>query len=201
MTKQPQFHYYFSFHIGPRPPSVFAPGPHSACQHNHTPRLLDYTPPTLPPTKPLPTQPPKSHKTVAFLPVLATMPTRHDPVKQCKPKHPTLDAKPFPLLCTHLKQQGFLTSSMHQSLRGESLPHHQRIQTTHRPHWKPTLPSAHTLRRGPVGAPALNHSFTQEAAFDTISFFVITSSFLAADNIANLSTAHPPLHEPAPIDH
>ncbi len=33
----------------------------------------------------------------------------------------------------------------------------------------------------------------QEAAFDTISFFVLTSSFPTTDNISNLTTAHPPL--------
>ncbi len=35
----------------------------------------------------------------------------------------------------------------------------------------------------------------QEAAFDTITFFVFTSSFLTTDNISNLTVAHPPLHQ------
>ncbi len=84
--------------------------------------------------------------------------------------------------------QGLLTDSSHQSIEGESLPPQQSVSHTSHPHWKSTLPSTITLRCGPFGTLDLD-----EAAFDTIAFFRIDSSFLTTNNISNLTTAHPPI--------
>ncbi len=64
-----------------------------------------------------------------------------------------------------------------------------------RPHWQSTLPSPAALRKGPFGNPDTNHSFIQDASFDTIAFFIISSGFLTEHDTSHLIGAHPPLQQ------
>ncbi len=56
------------------------------------------------------------------------------------------------------------------------------------------LPTVTELFDGGFGKPSKNHSFTQEASFETVVFQVMKSDYLTEDGILNLQAAHPLLH-------
>ena len=57
--------------------------------------------------------------------------------------------------------------------------------------WKQDIPSRISLLKGGFGRPDINHSFNQEACFDTAVFSVIKSGFLEPPDIVNLFDSHP----------
>lgn len=64
------------------------------------------------------------------------------------------------------------------------------------PSWRLRLPSHAALRRTPFGLPSLNHSFTQEASFDTIIFSVFKYGvgFLTESDFDDLCSVNVLLH-------
>ena len=66
-----------------------------------------------------------------------------------------------------------------------------RREAPPQPAWRSALPTRSLLHRGRMGRPDGNHSFTQEASFETSLFCVLTSGYLDYTGFASLADVHP----------